>query len=528
MDSNQLAGGVTAVESSDQPRVIAVVDIGSSSIRMAIAEIKAGEAPHTLESLSRPVPLGRDAFGRGELTKSTIEESVAVLTKFRQKLSEYSIDPNEDVRVVATSAVRESSNRLAFQDRIYIATGFVVEVLDEAEESRMTYMGVLPFLQADGNSERTMLVVEAGGGSTEVLAVRGHDVMFSQSFRLGSLRLLKHIESVRTPWGKSRSLMENEIRQTMARLGETIAFDQASGMISLGGDIRFAAKNFDAEWDGSEAAQLDTGALEKFVNELLSLSVDETVGRYGVSFREAESCGPALLINVELARMYGISKILVSNANLRDGIIKEMASGRAWTEELSQQVVRSAVDLGRKFHFDEKHARHVASLSLKLFEQTREIHQLDRKYDLVLYIGALLHELGLYVSNRAYHKHSMYLIRNSELFGFGERDLMLVSLVARYHRRNTPQPSHAGYATLDREHRIAVSKMASILRLAVALEHSRSRRISDVRCDLERGRLVITAVGVDDLSLEQIAMEQGSAMFEGVFGVSVLLRSEIQ
>jgi exopolyphosphatase / guanosine-5'-triphosphate,3'-diphosphate pyrophosphatase len=523
--------GQPAGSAASPVRQVAVIDIGSTSIRMAIAEIADNQSVRTLESLTRPVSLGKDTFDRNAISKSTIEECVRVLRTFRQKLGEYRIESSEQIRVVATSAVREAGNRLAFQDRVFIATGFEVDVLDEAEASRVTYMGVLPFLQPllQAGEEETptrSLIVEAGGGSTEVLVVQGQDVTVSQTYRLGSLRLRQQLETIQAPWGKKRSLMENEIRQNMGRLSEHLDASEPLRMIAIGGDVRFAAKTFSPDWNTNQAVMLNTDDLEAFTDQLLGLSVDDVVERFQLSFQEAEMVAAALLIYVELARMYGVDEFLVCNANLRDGLLKEMSQGGAWTNELSQQITRSAIDLGRKFHFDEPYARHVADLSRTLFRQLQDKHELDSRHELVLYVGALLHEVGLYISHRAYHKHSMYMIRNSELFGLGERDVLLVSLVARYHRRNTPQPSHNVYAALNRENRIAVAKMAAILRLAVALDHSRSHRIVDVHCRTDGNILIISVAGVDDLSLEQIALEQNSRMFESVFGVPVLLRPE--
>ena len=122
------------------------------------------------------------------------------------------------------------------------------------------------------------------------------------------------------------------------------------------------------------------------------------------------------------------------------------------------------------------------------------------------------------------HKHSMYLIRNSEIFGLGKRNLLLVALVARYHRRASPQPTHEGYATLNREERVAVAKMAALLRVAVALDESRSQRIHDFTCSVEDSRLVISIPRTEDLSLEQLALKQNGSLFEEIFGLRVLLR----
>jgi exopolyphosphatase/guanosine-5'-triphosphate,3'-diphosphate pyrophosphatase len=176
--------------------------------------------------------------------------------------------------------------------------------------------------------------------------------------------------------------------------------------------------------------------------------------------------------------------------------------------------------------FDEAHARHVATLSRKLFSDLFEEHQLDQRMELILYLAALLHEIGMFINARSHHKHAMYIIRNSELFGLSERDQLLVALVVRYHRRSSPQPDHEGYSTLDRNDRVAVSKLAAILRLAIALDESRSQRISNIRCRREEDRLVILTQGVEDVSLEQLTVRQSGELFEEVFGMSVLLRSD--
>jgi exopolyphosphatase/guanosine-5'-triphosphate,3'-diphosphate pyrophosphatase len=120
----------------------------------------------------------------------------------------------------------------------------------------------------------------------------------------------------------------------------------------------------------------------------------------------------------------------------------------------------------------------------------------------------------------------MYLIRNSELFGMGRKEMLLVALVARYHRRASPQPDHEGYATLDRDERVAVAKLAALLRVALALDESRSQRITDFRLAQEDGRLVLVIPKIEDLSLEQLALRQNGSLFEEVFGVPLLLRPE--
>jgi exopolyphosphatase / guanosine-5'-triphosphate,3'-diphosphate pyrophosphatase len=323
---------------------------------------------------------------------------------------------------------------------------------------------------------------------------------------------------------KVRNIMETHIHRTVEEIAEHVSRDGPIELIAMGGDVRFAVRHLQPEWDGRSLARLPLKGLEDFTNKILGQSEDRIVRKYRLSYPEAETLGPALLAYVLLAKELQLASVLVTNVNLRDGLLSEMAASDAWSKEFSQQIVRSALDLGRKFGFDEAHATHVGQLCSKLFQHLREEHQLTSRYEVILQVAALLHEIGLFVSNRSYHKHSLYLIRNSELFGLGKKDLLLAALVARYHRRASPQPTHEGFATLDRDERVAVAKLAAILRVADALDESRSQRIHELTVEYERDRLVISIPLVEDLSLENLALKQNGALFEETYGTPVLLR----
>src|SRR4051812_18192738 len=296
-------------------RPVAVIDIGTSSIRMAIAEIQSGGGVRTLETLSQAVNLGKDTFTRGYITKSTIEDCARVLRSYRRMLKEYQIEQADQIRCVATSAVREATNRLAFVDRIYIATGFQVEPLDEAEVIRITFLGVQPFLLSDPTlAQSKALVTEVGGGSTELLVVKGADVVYSHTYRLGSLRLRETLEALRAPTLKVRNIMETHIHRTVAEIAEHVSRDGPIELIGMGGDVRFAVRQLQPGWDGRSLARLPLKGLEEFTNKILGQSEDRIVRKYRLSYPEAETLGPALLAYVLLAKELELSSVLVSNA----------------------------------------------------------------------------------------------------------------------------------------------------------------------------------------------------------------------
>ncbi len=508
-------------------RPAAVIDIGATSIRMAIAEISDSGGVRTIETLSQAVNLGKDTFTKGAISKTTIEECVAALSRYRQMLGQYQIDQPDQIRVVATSGVREASNRLAFLDRVFIATGFDIDPIDEAEVARITYLGIQPYIHSEpALANAKVLVAEVSGGNTEMLFVKDGNVAFAHSYRLGSLRLRKTLEEYRAPAVKRRHIMETQIRRTVDQMMQSLPETTGIKLIALGGDIRFAATQLLRDWEPTSLATIPLPSLERLAEKLLSMTEDEVVQKYHISFPEADTVGLAMLAYVHFAQALKLDNVMATNTNLRDGLLNDMAAQAPWANEFRQQLIRSALNLGRRYKFDEKHAVHVADLSRKLFGQLQSEHQLGPTHETLLYVAALLHEIGLYISHRSNHKHTMYLINNSELFGLGKKDLLLVALVARYHRRASPQPRHEGFSSLSRDERIVVSKLAAILRIAVALDESRNQRIEDFRCSFEPGRLVISISQVEDLSLEQLAVRQNGSLFDEIFGRTVFLQYE--
>lgn len=503
----------------------AVIDIGTTSIRMAIAEIGEAGDVRPLTTLTQAVNLGRDTFTKGVIEKSTIEDCVRVLRSYKRVLAEYRIERPDQLRAVATGAVREAQNRLAFLDRIYTATGISVSPIDESEVGRITYLGVQPLIKLDPElAQQRTVIIEVGGGSTELLLVHNADVQFSHSYRLGSFRLREQLEVFHAPQSTSRHIMETQIRRVVEQILQQVPSENVQQLVALGGDVRFAARQLFPEWNPAELTRLPLDRLEKLADTVLSYNEDKLVHKYHIPFPDAWTLGPALLAYVQLARSFELDQIIACQINLRDGLLQELATRGAWNEDFNNQVMRSSLELGRKFDIDVDHARHVAKLCKILFQGLREEHQLSPRYELLLQVAALLHEIGMYVSTGSYHKHTMYLILNSELFGLSKADETLVGLTARYHRRASPKPTHTIYTALDRDQRIAVAKMAAMLRLADALDASHSQRLHELRFSREGGRLVISVPQVEDLSLEQLALKQTGTLFEETYGMPVLLR----
>ncbi len=514
---------------AEAPDLFAVIDIGATSVRMMIAEVQGEGKVKALENLAQAVSLGRDSFLEGRIRSKTIEDCVDVLKIYRHKLQhEYKL-PLDRVRVVATSAVREARNRQTFQDRVFIATGFDIIPFDEAELHRVTYLGALPFLESNAavNDQQTV-ICEIGGGSTELLVLRNGRVSFSRTYRLGSLRLHKTIESYSLPLADVRNLMETQIEQTVTEIRSVVNLDHPINLLVMGGEMRLAAKKLTGNDPREELVSVRVDALSKFTDSIVNDTPDHLVRNFSLSVPEAESFGPALLANLLIAKGLNVQHVLVANANMRDGLIKEMAFGSKWSHAVEVQILQSAFNLGRKFHIDETHARHVAFLATSLFKQLQTFHAVEPRFELLLHLAALLHEVGLFIGYRGFHKHTQYVIRYADFFGLGSTDIDVVAQVARYHRRAFPMASHEAYARLRRRDRVTISKLAAMLRVAKALDATRHQRVREIRCAVRGKHVAIQVMGTPDLTMEELELRQQSQLFREVFGHSIQLVKKVR
>ncbi|OGV62425.1 MAG: hypothetical protein A2283_17940 [Lentisphaerae bacterium RIFOXYA12_FULL_48_11] len=505
--------------------LFAVIEIGTTSIRMAVAESDGQGGFRVLDTLQQAVQLGRDTFTKALIGQDTIEESVKALRGYKKILAEYGLEDQGKIRAVATSAIREAANRDEVLDRIFVATGLTVEILEDAEISRYTYLAVHKPLKKSGLiSHSNLLIMEIGGGSTDMLTMQKGSVGNTEVFKVGSYRIRRAIEDYNVPESRLRQVMRGHVERAAGGIHMGIGGDISSPLLLvLGGDARFAAGIISTTWDKKDIIKIAVADIEKLAGEIIKLEPDDIVKKYHLSYPDAETVGPALAVYVDLSKRLGISDIHVTGATFREGILHEMVTKESWTREFREQIVSSAMEIGRKYHNEQNHARFVSSLCKKIFVALQDEHRLGARHELILNLAAILHDTGHFISNRSHHKHSMYIIINSDIFGLGSKDITLVALIARYHRKALPRMDHEFYGTLDRTERVVVNKLASILRIADTLDSSRALHGAKFDVKMDDDKMVIAANTDKDLDLEKHALEEESQMFERVYGMKVML-----
>ncbi len=507
----------------DKPTTVAVIDIGSNSIRMAIAEVDPTGRLNTLERTQRAVHMGQDTFVAGRLGGQTMSVAIGILQDYRTILDTYQV---AQIRAVATSAVREAANCDAFLDRVYMSTGLDVEVIDPSEESRLTVSAVRESLDHASILEKPdALIADVGGGSGLLTVLRRGEIAASESYRLGSIRLQEVLSLTDEPPQRAAELIRNEIAGILTGIASSLSLGRIKTFLAVGGDARFAARRIGrkTKWRGLLA--LDLNAFDELVEDIQRLSPPDLARQFDLTFADAETILPALLVYQALVHATSARRIVVSEACMRDGILLDLARGVTGSEDrhLAESIITSALSLGEKYRVDPAHAGHVADLAVRLFDELRDQHGLKMRHRLLLRVAALLHEVGGFVSSRAHHKHSHYLLANSEIFGLGRDEMAVVALIARYHRRSPPRQSHSEYMAMPRERRVVVSKLAAILRVADALDRGHQQQIREFHVERKPDELTLHCRGVADLTLERRSMPRKADLFEDIFGLRVRL-----
>lgn len=506
-----------------------VIEVGSTAVRMTAAQGNAGVF-EILSQLSLPVSLGYDSFTREILSRETIEQSVEAVLKFRRVLTrEFGLDAGE-IRLVATSAVREARNREQFVDRVYIATGLRTEVLDETEVSRLTYLAVRPHLRKmPFFGKSTTLITDVGGGSTEILLFRRGRIEGSHIYRLGSLRMLRELGRFQGGGGSAVPMLRDYIAQTTEQILDMVPDRKQPNLIALGAEAGLLCCRLAGRKAGEDLFPftLKLADLDRVTSELLALPVEEIAADYEIAAREAEILTPALFILGEIAKVLRVSQLLVAQASLRQGMMTERFQGRGLVHEFERQTISSATALARHFRVDLPHARRVAAYSANLLRfllgQNIPFAQSDQN---ILGVASLLHESGMLINARAFHKHSFYIIKNSDIFGLSSYDTMLAACVARYHRRTSPRATHDEYLSLPAQDRIRVAKLAAILRLANCLDVDHSGPPLAMSLDLRRKNLLIRLHTREDASLAGRQIGWSGEMFQDVYGLRVQLTTD--
>jgi exopolyphosphatase/guanosine-5'-triphosphate,3'-diphosphate pyrophosphatase len=319
-------------------------------------------------------------------------------------------------------------------------------------------------------------------------------------------------------------VINEHIRTTSEFLSSELTLSHVSTFVLSGFDARIAAAQVGTNLN-EHCWIVPRDVFIEFAQMVQDYSVEECMERFQVPYWEAESFIPGTLVNKLLLEKTGATQVVVPRVSIREGVLIDLAHGFDPTQQADffSQIFASAVNLGRKYHIDEPHCRHVASLCLILFDALAKEHGMNRRERMVLEVAAMLHEIGMFIRETSHNLHGQYIISNSEIFGLKREEKEIICNVIRYHRGNAPSSTDIDYIALQREERILVLKMVSLLRVADSLDRSHSQTVKLKTVEKKSETLVLHTEGSRDLSLELMGLHEKCGMFQDVFGYKVMV-----
>ncbi|MDZ4802776.1 MAG: Ppx/GppA phosphatase family protein [Bryobacteraceae bacterium] len=497
----------------------AAVDIGSNSVRLLVADVIPGSPWLTLAADREVTRLGASVFETGSISEDAIANVCAVLTRMQATYSKLDVI---GVRVVATAAVRDAGNAAEFVERASAAIGATVEVISGQEEARLIHEGV-QCRWPQPNSR--VLIIDVGGGSAEFIVSRNGELDEGISRPLGAVRLtevfLRHDPPQPIELRQLDQFIEDKFAPVLRAL-DGLKFDRVIATSATAAAIVSAVNHIDrSERDAADRKKAKVGQIRKLFKQLSTSDLSMRRRVNGVGPRRAEIIVAGAGVFLRVLESLDLDSMYYCSAGVRDGVIADLNArgvGRELTR-LSRQQIHVVEDMCRKYHVNIKYARHVAFLASELYDALHPLHRLPPETGKLLQAASYLHDLGHFVSDTGHHKHSAYLVGNSDLPGFTAQERKLISLVCRYHRRSMPQNRHESFRNLPPEQRRVVTLLTPLMRLAVALNSSQQHRVDEVSCNLTSAGATLSIKGHGDLGLEYWAAERVAPLFSQCYEV---------
>ena len=335
------------------------------------------------------------------------------------------------MRAVATCATREASNADLLLSRLERASGLRVEVISGDEEARLITLAVGKRIPL---GKKSALIVDLGGGSVEITFVENGRITLADSHNFGAVRLLDMLSSAEEDLRSAGQLLGEYMDLVGRKLARRGNGKKAALFIATGGNIESIASIPDVRAephpDYQETVCIKAGNLRRLMEELSGMSMKSRMERFGLREDRADVILPACFVYHRIAELNGSEEILVPRVSLKDGVVQEIleqAKGAEHLLDLREQVGVSCREMVARYKLDQKHTEKVADLALSLFDQTEPLHGLGKQERIYLEAAALLHDVGYFISMQKHHKHSHYIIANSEIVGLTQAERLIVA-----------------------------------------------------------------------------------------------------
>lgn len=503
---------------------IAAIDIGTNSVHMIVVQVRADRSFEVIDREKIMVRLGAGGLDGRALSEGAMEAATQALAKFRRLADAHAVD---EIVAAATSATREAENGGEFLAAVEARTGIRARVITGAQEARLIHLAAAYNTELAGPT----VVVDIGGGSVEITLGAGAEPELACSFKVGVIRLTERFVRSDPPSARDLRRLVRHVERELGGYIESIRDRGFVNVIGTSGTITTLGA-LALEQQGATVTDIDNlrvpaRAFRKLRKTLVAMDQHDRLHVPGLDPKRADIAPAGVVLIDTILSALDASEITLSDFALREGLvldyIRTNAHRIAAADRFPDVRRRSVMELGDRLQYWTMHAFHVASLALRLFDQSRTVHGLgDREREWLEY-GALLHDIGVHISHKAHHKHSAYLVQHGGLRGMAPDEIAVVAQVARYHRRGIPRKRHEAYAALRPELRRAVRVLSACVSVAERLDRSHAQVVRDVTLADRGAEVALRPELAGDAELELWAVQRHLKPLERMLGKPVRL-----
>ena len=493
----------------------AAVDIGSNSVRLKIARLERRRLAllHEDREVTR---LGAEVFRTGVLEPAAIARTAKVLQRFHRAAQSFGVDT---VRVVATSALRDARNSRSFLEWVRSATGWNVEIITGLEEGRLIHLGVVAVSRLQA---KNLFLIDLGGGSCELTLSLGGHIRHMVSLPVGAVRLTEEFLAHDPPKKKQVAAMRDFIGQEITRVERRFQLPKGTVCVATSGTAAALSDQWQAQQAGSRVVTVPRSTVVKLAGQLAKMRLAERRELAGIGPRRAEIIIAGSAVFAELMSRLDVPSFRYSQLGLRDGLLEQMLADYDKSTRVGRQIESERHDalLESSAHYgvDRVRAGRIRDLCQQLFRELKSVHELPPEFGDYLSAAALLHEVGSFINRSGRHRHSHYIIANSELFGYTVRERRVIAAIARYVGKSLPMPGDRPMRLLQAADRGQVPKAVALLRLARALDQGRRGAVREVRARVRKGSATLQLkTGRGGADLERWAVGKERNYFRAVF-----------
>ena len=506
------------------PKLFGIVHIGSEQVTCQISQYERLDDLRVIEKTSREVSLGEETFKTGQLSYATVGHLCSLLKGYRRLMNDYGV---KDYRVIATTALREAENQHYIVDQIRIRTGMQVEVVDMLQEIFFKYAALYHIIRNNQieQPDEALLFVDISSGGLGFTLLKNGVLHYQQNIHIGALRIKESFDKNQRESIHFHQALSQYIFSSIETVKAALAEHKIKYIITSGNENHLLLQMLERPATES-LALVESHEFNALYQKVQTLNLPQLMKMYRLTEGKAEMVLPTIVLYKQILSITADPDILFPDAQLVDGVtllhVAEIV-GDGFIDVLNQQVLSLSHSLGQKYCYETAHSKAVELLSLKIFDEMSPLHGLPLRDRFLLQVAAILHDIGKYVNLRRHYFYSYRLILSSDIIGLSEREKEVVANIAHYHSKGTPSNLDGNFARLDRDEKVRVAKLASIIRLADAIDRSHRQKALDCDLRLKEDFLEIFVSPLEDFSLETWTFADKAVFFENVHGVRPVL-----